>query len=287
MTQPKPPTHISPDMSAKSQDSLGIGTTQGQRAAEIISAIRAQQLPSPETNALTRFGGRMFARMILQLAGSRAVGANIIGVRTEAFSKIVRDFLADKPNATVVEMAAGFSPRGIQLAREIPTLKVIEIDLPDVLREKQLRLKQARTVVIPENLEWRVGDLAKQTLSEALKGELADVIVTEGLLPYFKREDCLAILKQMRANVKPDGIVVCDILYRKEMQEINQLGVFPHYRRQAGSVKFQATSEEEIHALYAEVGFAKATVFLPSIVAAEWKLLQPVKDYSFFTVGHP
>lgn len=287
MTQPSDKAHVSPDMSVKTPDSMGIGSTQGQRAAEIISAIRAQQLPSPETNALTRFSGRLFARMVLQLAGNRAVGANIIGARTQAFSKIVKDHLKNRPNALVVELAAGFSPRGVQLAREIPTIKVIEIDLPDVLREKQFRLKRASDVIIPPNIEWRPGDLAKQLLAEVLNNERADVIVMEGLLPYFSREDCRLIISQALGSLKPDGISVCDILYRKEMEEINRLGVFSHYRRQAGSVKYHATSEEDIHELFSEAGFASATIYAPSRIAEEWQLIQPVKDYSFFVVGHP
>ena len=276
---------VNPDMSSRSRDSLGIGSTQGQRAAEIICAIRAMQLPSPETDALSRFGGRVFARLLLQLAGPRAVSANLIGVRTQAFFKIVKDFLADKPDAILVEMAAGFSPRGVQIARELPSLKVIEVDLPEVLAEKQHRLKTGRRVVIPPNIEWRAGDLAKTSLIEVLGGQKADMVVTEGMLPYFNREDCLKIIRQAYQSLKPGGQSLCDILYRQEMEEINRLGVFSHYRQQAGSVKFHATGDDDIHKLYQEAGYASAKIYRPTVVSQEWKLISPVKDYSFFVVG--
>lgn len=278
-------THVNPDMSAQTRDSLGIGSTQGQRAAEIICAIRAMQLPSPETDALARFGGRLFARMLLQLAGTRAASANLIGTRTQAFFKIVKDFLADKPNATLVELAAGFSPRGVQIARELPALKVIEIDLPEVLAEKQRRLKSTHRVEIPTNIEWRTGDLAQTSLHTVLAGQPVDMIVMEGLLPYFNRDDCLTILRQAHTSLKPGGLCLCDILYRQDMDEINRLGVFSHYRQQAGSVKYHATGEDDLRALYQEAGYASVTIHHPTTLAQEWKLLDPVKDYSFFTVG--
>lgn len=277
-------SYVSPDMSAHTRDSLGIGSTQGQRAAEIICAIRAMQLPSPETDALARFGGRMFARVLLQLAGTRAPSANLIGARTQAFYKIVKDHLADKPGATLVELAAGFSPRGVQLARELPALKVIEIDLPTVLIEKQFRLKNGRGVVIPPNIEWRHGDLAQTSLSEVLAGQPVEMIVMEGLLPYFNREDCRKILQQAYLSLKPGGYCVCDILYRQDMEEINRLGVFSHYRQQAGSVKYHTTGEDDLRALFQEAGYASATIHRPTALAKEWGLLDPVKDYSFFSV---
>lgn len=279
------PQHVNPEMSARTRDSLGIGNTQGQRAAEIICAIRAMQLPSPETDALARFGGRLFARVLLQLAGPLAVSANLIGVRTQAFYRIVKDYLADKPDATLVELAAGFSPRGVQIARDLPSLQVIEIDLPDVLADKQRRLKAGRGVVIPPNIEWRDGDLANTTLDEVLAGQQADMIVMEGLLPYFNYDDCLKILQQAYRNLKPGGQTLCDILYRQEMQEINRLGVFSHYRQQAGSVKYHATSDDDLHKLFQEAGYTSTKIHHPTVVSQEWNLISPVKDYSFFCVG--
>lgn len=276
---------ISTEMSRPTPDPMGIGSTQGQRAAEIIAAIRAMLLPTPEAQALTRISGRVVARMFLQVAGNMRDGANIIAVRTAAFSRIVKDYLADKPDALVVELAAGFSPRGIQLARKMPGIRVVEIDLPDVLQEKLRRLRMARHITIPANIDWREGDLSTESLTSMLHYEKADVIVMEGLLPYFTREDCVNILRQAHDNLKPGGICLCDILYRKQMEEVLRLGAFIHYRRQAGSTRYAAADIEEIHLLFEEAGFAGSSAYVPSALAEQWSLLRPVRDYSFFVVG--
>ena len=49
-------------------DSFGLGRTPGQRGAEILAGFRAEKLPSPETRALSRMSGRVFARLLLNLA---------------------------------------------------------------------------------------------------------------------------------------------------------------------------------------------------------------------------
>lgn len=272
-------------MSRPTPDTMGIGSTQGQRAAEIIAGIRAMLLPTPESQALTRISGRVVARMFLQLAGNMRDDANIIAVRTAAFSRIVKETLADKPDALLVELAAGFSPRGVQLARKMPSLRVVEIDLPPVIQEKQRRLRMAHNLIVPFNIEWRGGDLSTESLASVMGYEQADVIVMEGLLPYFTREDCLKILRQVRDNLKPGGICVCDILYRKQMEEVQRLSAFSQFRRQAGSTRYAASDIEELHALFEEAGFAGSSVYLPSALAEQWNLLRPVKDYSFFVVG--
>lgn len=276
---------VSSEMSQKSPDPMGIGNTQWQRAAEIVAAIRAMLLPTPEAQALTRVSGRVVARMLMQIAGNMRDGANIIAVRTAAFSRIVKDYLADKPDALVVELAAGFSPRGVQLARKMPGLRVVEIDDPEVLAEKQRRLRMAHNLIVPFNLEWRGCDLSQESLASVMGYEQADVIVIEGLLPYLAREDCLKILRQTRDSLKPGGICVCDVMQRKPMEEVQRTNAFAQFRRHATSLRYAVSDAEELHALFAEAGFAESAAYLPSALAEQWNLLRPVKDYVFFAVG--
>lgn len=276
---------VSGDVSTETPDTFGLGRTRGQRSAEIIAAIRAMLMPTPETEALTRMSGRVVAQMVLQLAGSHRSGANIIAVRTEAFSVIVKNHVRSRPDAVIVELAAGFTPRGVWLARDMPHSRVIEVDIPDVLTMKQNRLRQARRVTVPPNLEWRPADLSRQTLASALDGQKADVIVLEGLLPYFAREDVVKILRQVHDNLKPDGISVADILHHAEMEQVKRISAFSHFRRQAGSTRYAARTEAEVRELYSEAGYASCTVYIPSLIAPDWGLLTPVRDYSYFVSG--
>jgi len=52
-------------------------------------------------------------------------------------------------------------------------LQVIEIDLPDVIQEKQKRLEKGG-ISIPPNILWKSADLGVQPLNAVLEGQLVN-----------------------------------------------------------------------------------------------------------------
>jgi O-methyltransferase involved in polyketide biosynthesis len=144
------------------------------------------------------------------------------------------NFIAARPEGmTVVDIAAGFSPRGIQLANAYPDIQVIEIDLPDVVRDKQLRLKNARNITVPRNISWKSADPGVTPLSEVLDGQLVDFVVAEGLAAYFTPADNQRIAWQIRQSLRPGGKYLCDIPWEQGMKYARNATRF--FSRQAGT----------------------------------------------------
>ena len=134
----------------------------------------------------------------------------------------------------LIEIAAGFSPRGILLAKEIPDLTVIEIDLPDVVEEKQKRLERGE-IQIPPNISWKSADLGVEPLDQVLDQQQVDVVSAEGLMPYFEYADITRIARQIYQSLKPGGALIADLGYTSPQgaQEASTLvKIFPALHEQ-------------------------------------------------------
>lgn len=275
-TQVYPTAQVSPD-------AFGLGRTSGQRGAEILAGLRAELLPTPESLALARFGGRVIARLVLSIEKSPAA-LNFVAVRMGAFSELVRQALpGQQPSGRVVEIAAGFSPRGIQMAQSLPNVEVIEVDLPDVVRDKEARLRRGKSLNVPRNLKWRAVDLGVMPLAAVIEPESADVVASEGLNAYLTPEGITKAAASARECLKPGGSYVCDIPWAVGMKESMQATRF--FSRQAGTYKGVVENEEEARNLLLAAGYKSVDIFKASVLAAELHLLTPVVDFAFFAVA--
>ncbi|MFN8374765.1 MAG: class I SAM-dependent methyltransferase [Anaerolineae bacterium] len=250
------------------RDPLGLGRTAGQRGAEIIAGIRAEMMHTPETQALSKLSGRLTAKTIMAL--ERDGMFNYIPARYEAMTDLALSHAPFENGLTLVEIAAGFSPRCIHLARRIPEAQVIEVDLPDVVVEKRKRLERQPGIRIPANLSWRSADLSQQMLSEVLNQRLVDMVISEEMLLYFSMEDCTHILQQIWRSLKRGGYLVCSIGYRPGIQQAHKAARF--FNRQAGNFLGAVRSTEEAKRLFEQAGYNEVTVHTISAMAADMKL---------------
>jgi O-methyltransferase involved in polyketide biosynthesis len=279
MTQenkPYPTAQVTPD-------AMGLGRTSGQRGAEILAGLRAELFPTPETVALARWSSRMIANVFTRLEKSKAA-LNYVAVRPNGMTELVTRALSpDRTDQIVVDIAAGFSPRGIQLANRFPNLNVIEIDLPDVVKDKQLRLRTARTVTIPRNMSWKSADLGVTPLADVLEGQLVDVVVAEGLTAYFTPKDNQRIASLVRESLRPGGKYICDITWEEGMQNAKEATRF--FSRQAGKFLGMMKDEAAMKQLMLDAGYSSVEVVRPAKLAAEIGLPTPVMEFSFFVVA--
>lgn len=261
-----------------------MGRTAGQRTAEVFAGLRAEMLRSSEAMALTRMGGRITARLIISMGSKKAL--NFVPVRYGSFAGLIKRALGDNTDGKVcIEVAAGFSPRGLLLAREMPDLHVIEIDLPDVVEEKQKRLEKGG-IAIPPNIVWKAADLGVEPLSTVLDQQHVDVVSAEGLLPYFEMDDITRIARQVKESLKPGGVFIADLGYMSPqgMQEASNLvRIFNRYTSTApGTV----SDEETAYKLFNDAGYEKVELYHMQQTAQMFNLAQPVSDVSFFMVAH-
>jgi O-methyltransferase involved in polyketide biosynthesis len=267
-----------------STDHLGLGRTSGQRGAEILAGFRAEKLPSPETLALSRWSGRIVARMLLQLVRSDAQ-MNYAIARAIVIEGLVRRALpADLTGVTVVEIASGMSPRGLRMARAIPEAKIIEVDLPGVVQDKKTRLAKAKDVTIPPNLEWREADLGNTPLQDVLEGKEVEAVSAEGLLGYFTHADITRISRNVKDSLKPGGVFVTDMGWTEGMEAIRQITTF--FSRQAGIYKGLVKNAEQAREILMAAGYESVDMHLASEFIEDFKLPQPLVDISLFAVCH-
>lgn len=275
-----PPTPGSPT-AQKSHDTLGIGESSGRRGAEILAAMRAELLKTPIATRLANPAARILVRfMINTFAKGNIASINFLAVRTESFRAIITEAIRDIPKPVIVEVAAGFSPRGIQLATNLPNAEIIEVDLPEVIREKRARLKK---LDIPDNFSWREADLGVTPLTQVLGGRQVDVISAEGLLPYFSHDDHVKIGSAFLKSLVSGGLFVTDYSWEQGFNMSKQGTSF--FAKQAGKVLGIVKTQDEPKTILKRAGFVNIEVLLPEDLADRYNLQKPVSNNQLIVVA--
>jgi O-methyltransferase involved in polyketide biosynthesis len=215
------PTENLPHFNRRDEDKMALGTTPSTRSAELVAGARAYMLKTEETFALSKMAGRLVSRILSDLDGKTNIlwffPARMMAI--EALTK--RHFPEDKPGLLLVDVAAGFSPRGLHMAQQYPQAQVIEIDLPDVVTEKKKRLANSK-IAIPSNLSWLQADLSKEKLSDVLSGRKANLITSEGLSLYLTPKENARFFKHIAGSLAPDGIFMVEIYFNTKLQKLQQ-----------------------------------------------------------------
>ncbi len=265
------------------QDLLGMGRTAGQRTAEVFAGLRSEMMRTPEANALSNMAGRITARLIMAMGSKKAL--NFVPVRHGSFAGLIKQTLgSDTKGKVFVEIAAGYSPRGITLAKELPDLQVIEIDLPDVIAEKRKRLERGG-ISIPPNITWIAADLGVEPLDAVLEHQQVDVVSAEGLMPYFKLEDITRIARSVHQSLKAGGVFIADLGFTdsKGAQETGRLVKI--FERYTSSAPGYVTEEETGYRVFRDAGYETVDLYRIEQTAALFDLPQPVSDVLLIMVS--
>jgi O-methyltransferase involved in polyketide biosynthesis len=278
------PINPKQDQVAATPDGFGIGMSQGQRSAEIVAAVREERMPSPETKALSRWSARLFNKLAFSLLKHNTKDAllNYFFIRNEGMRLLCNEAIEGKENPVMVDIASGFSPRALLLAREVPNLRVIEIDQAPVIDEKKRRFRVGH-IDIPENLEFTSADLARVPLSQVLNGLLVDVISAEGLNPYFPPAEVIQIAKGIYKSLKSDGVYVSSIALREGVNEITEALRFAS--RQVGNILSIMENEEDAKELFIDAGYQEVSLHLATNLADTYDLPKPVFNLEAFIVA--
>ena len=119
----------------------------------------------------------------------------------------------------VVELAAGLSPRGLELTRRHRDLAYVEVDLPGMATRKQeiLRGKGAdparHRAVTADVLDDAAFSSVFTGPSSLLDPSVGTAVVTEGLLNYFPREAVLGLWRRTARELRrfPQGRYYSDL----------------------------------------------------------------------------
>lgn len=206
--------------STRDGDKMALGHTPSTRSAELVAGARAALMKNPETEALSKMSGRIVAKFLSDLDGKTNV-LWFFPARMMALEYLTTQFVQPDKAKLLVDIAAGFSPRGLHLARQYPNAEVIEIDLPDVVAEKKHRLTKGK-IEIPPNLRWIEADLGKTLLSDALEGRQADMITSEGLTLYLTQNEYTRLFQNVYDSLAPGGLFMAEFYFKDKLLELRK-----------------------------------------------------------------
>lgn len=198
---------------------------------------------------------------------------------------VINRLLETSAHKQIIEIAAGFSPRGCHYSSN-PDTEYFEVDLGPVARMKESQLcssDKGLNILARLNFHLMTGDATSEQLWQQFSST-PSTIITEGLMMYFDRSAQMAMWKQIAAFVKRSGseylfdyipleLTPTRSLLGRIMSRIKKvLGV-----KQDDYYPENRTTQEFISDLYA-AGFTRVNCIRCSRVAADWGLPFPQSD---------
>lgn len=122
-------------------------------------------------------------------------------VRTAVFDELIMRTISSDGIDTIVNLAAGLDARAWRLALP-PTLRWVDVDLPDILAYKQRTIGDARPVCRYEAIAVDLTDAPRRQALFAQLGASSKraLVVTEGLLIYLTRDQVGALAADLHAQ---------------------------------------------------------------------------------------
>jgi O-methyltransferase involved in polyketide biosynthesis len=143
----------------------------------------------------------------------------------EARYKVTDRIIMQRGITQILEVAAGLSPRGIAMS-ENPDVIYVATDLPQILdQEKAIALAiLSRLNATRPNLHFEAANvLDRESLSKALAIFGPDrpvAIITEGLLPYFSREEKTVLANNMHEILRRyRGVWIASDVHTKQYRD--------------------------------------------------------------------
>ena len=170
--------------------------------ARWVAVYRARETERPDAHFRDPFARRLAGERGEQIAQSMPLG------RDNDWSMITRTYLGDQfiheqvkqGIDMVINLAAGLDARPYRMQLP-PTLKWVEVDLPEILSYKEEILRDETPVCSLERIRL---DLSNPAARRDLFGELGRrasnaLIITEGLLIYLATDDVAGLAKDLAA----------------------------------------------------------------------------------------
>jgi methyltransferase (TIGR00027 family) len=170
--------------------------------ARWVAVYRARETERPDAHFRDPFARRLAGERGEQIAQSMPLG------RDNDWSMVTRTWLGDQlineqiqqGVDTVINLAAGLDARPYRMQLP-PTLKWIEVDLPEILSYKEEILRDEKPVCSLERIRL---DLSNAALRRDLFADLGRrsknaLIITEGLLIYLTSDDVAGLAKDLAA----------------------------------------------------------------------------------------
>ncbi|MGB6597998.1 MAG: SAM-dependent methyltransferase [Candidatus Acidiferrum sp.] len=200
MSEPKPtsPSPAQPNSGRQSEPLIrNVSDT-----ARWVAVYRARETERPDAHFRDPFARRLAGERGEQIAQSMPLGGN------NDWSMITRTCLGDdlineqirQGVDTVINLAAGLDARPYRMQLP-PSLKWIEVDLPEILTYKEEILRGDKPVCSLERIRLDLSDAtARRDLFAQLGSRATNaLIISEGLLIYLAPDDVAGLAKDLAA----------------------------------------------------------------------------------------
>jgi methyltransferase (TIGR00027 family) len=129
-----------------------------------------------------------------------------IAVRAKTLDDVVRRFVADHPDAVVLDLGAGLDPRMFRIDPP-PTVTWYDVDFPEVI--------DLRARVVPQRANARgIGaDLTDRDWLEAVPSSRPAVIVADGLIAFLTQDGFVSLLNRLARHF-PSGELAFNLYTR-------------------------------------------------------------------------
>ena len=171
--------------------------------ARWVAVYRAMETERPDAIFRDPFAARLAGTrgqaIVDTMKRGRAMAWAMI-VRTAMFDQIILDRVRNGGVDTVLNLAAGLDARAWRLPVP-PTLRWIDVDLPEILEYKTDTLKNEKTVCQYEAVRLDLTDVPKREALFSQVGAQSSrvLVVTEGLLIYLTEDQVAALARDLHS----------------------------------------------------------------------------------------
>lgn len=235
-----------------------LGFNQKQNGSVLQAGTRAVLSDSPLLKALSNSQGRIAAQAMMMM-GIDIRLMNYAALRPHAIMEVIRRMMPSLPSgdqSVILDPCTGYGAEYIWLAEEYPHCTFLEMDRPDIIQQKQKRLKAFK---LPQNIQLLSADLQDVTLQSALEGRSVDLIA---LLPtYVSHTQFIETLKYVRQTgiLKPGGVVLAPFTYQIGFADFARASQI--FKRFASEPKGTVQTFDQIHEVFATAGYSDTQVF--------------------------
>lgn len=223
--------------------------------------------------ALASNKGRWLAKLVspLERWAENIIGDSMRTTLRQRHGLIDRQldlFLAEHPDAQVLEIATGLSPRGWRYRQKYPNLVYVEADLPEMAAAKRQALSQIETPAPRIEAVDLFGE-GFQHLLDSFDTKKPLVIISEGLVNYFTKDMLNDLWTRLATGLKQFsiGVYLTDLYPEPVTRRLakliwNSSKILKVMSRSAFAFHF--VSPTEVITAMKTAGFNQSVVFQPS-----------------------
>jgi O-methyltransferase involved in polyketide biosynthesis len=182
----------------------------------------------------------------------------------EARYLLLNELVKQEKSQQIIELASGLTPRGLEFTEIDANVSYVEMDLPEILAQKEEIVKkilQDKKLTNPENLYFSSGNALKpEDLDKATShfdAEKEITVIHEGLLRYLSHDEKKQLALAIKSQLKKFGgtWITPDIGLQGRIQKVPQSEKLAPL---TGVADFEANlfaSEDDARKFFEDLGF--------------------------------